>query len=304
MSNRTLATIIAITLASTAATAQRQAPVEDLNRGIDPNKGCSEEDQYRRNGICYQRVILEPEYVSREQRYVCPKADGTVELRINKYELVDVIHVTQGKKLKHPRMSVIVGEDELEWETTRDDGLEIHGSLSGEGLNSYTERLSRDGKLIAETTTKRCKTLLVSPALADTKVGCFSRTYDRTHLARHPDQIVTATRLNIYPAPRSSSYPYGFGLRFRMRGRETTLRTEGNCVKEASGLKCQVECDGGSVRVEHRTGHVMMYLDRVRMAACGVDVIDGGQEISGGKDDRVFRLDRVADAVCRRRGEP
>jgi hypothetical protein len=31
--------------------------------------------------------------------------------------------------------------------------------------------------------------------------GCFSRVYDRAHLARHPDQIITAVTLEIYPSP-------------------------------------------------------------------------------------------------------
>jgi hypothetical protein len=37
---------------------------------------------------------------------------------------------------------------------------------------------------------------------AETNVlGCFTRTYDKTHLANHPDQLVTAVRLRIYHPP-------------------------------------------------------------------------------------------------------
>lgn len=43
----------------------------------------------------------------------------------------------------------------------------------------------------------------------------------------------------------------------------------------------------------------MMYLDRIRVAACGEDYVDGAaQEVTGGKDDRVFRLERVDNAAC------
>jgi hypothetical protein len=111
-----------------------------------------------RNGTCWARMIDDPQqFVSHEMHLMCHKADGTVEIRINKYALVDIIHVTQGKKLQHPRMEVIQGEEEqLLWETTRDDGLEIRGSLAREKVGTYTERLSRNGKVITEVTTKRC----------------------------------------------------------------------------------------------------------------------------------------------------
>jgi hypothetical protein len=41
-----------------------------------------------------------------------------------------------------------------------------------------------------------------------------------------------------------------------------------------------------------------MYLERIRMATCDKDPIDGGEELSGGKDDRVFRLNRVNKHEC------
>jgi hypothetical protein len=38
-----------------------------------------------------------------------------------------------------------------------------------------------------------------------------------------------------------------------------------------------------------------MHLDRISGPACDED---SAQELTGGKDDRVFRLDRVNDATC------
>ena len=141
--------------------------------------------------------------------------------------------------------------------------------------------------------------ILAAPAIAGPDAfGCFTRNYDRTHLARHPDQLVTAVKLRIYRPP-SGELDKWFLAQFRLRGKAETLRTSGICDEKASGLHCFVACDGGGVDVVPRARDAMMHLDRVRVAACGEDHVNGaGQELTGGKDDRVFRLDRVDDAEC------
>jgi hypothetical protein len=60
-------------------------------------------------------------------------------------------------------------------------------------------------------------------ALADTKVGCFSRTYDRAHLARHPDQIVTAVKLHIYRPPPGNLSKYWFLAQFTLSSARSPL---------------------------------------------------------------------------------
>jgi hypothetical protein len=134
--------------------------------------------------------------------------------------------------------------------------------------------------------------------VGDDALGCFTRTYDRAHLARHPDQLVTAVKLDIYRAPPARHV--WFDAQFKLRGKDKPLRTSGRCDAEASDrLYCSVDCDGGGVDVVPRAHAAMMYLDRIRMAACGEDYVDSaGQELTGGKDDRVFRLDRVDAAAC------
>jgi len=141
--------------------------------------------------------------------------------------------------------------------------------------------------------------ILAAPAIAGPDAfGCFTRNYDRTHLARHPDQLVTAVKLRIYRPPAGELDKW-FLAQFRLRGKAETLRTSGICDEKASGLHCFVACDGGGVDVVPRARDAMMHLDRVRVAACGEDYVNGaGQELTGGKDDRVFRLDRVDDAEC------
>ena len=139
--------------------------------------------------------------------------------------------------------------------------------------------------------------IVTVPAIAGSgALGCFTRIYDRAHLARHPDQLVTAVKLHIHKPPRDSMSKYWFLAQFKLRGRDETLRTSGICNEKASGLHCFVECDGGGVDVVPRAREAMMYLDRIRVAACDGD--EAGEELTGGKDDLVFRPNRVENAVC------
>lgn len=99
-------------------------------------------------------------------------------------------------------------------------------------------------------------TLLSSAILPATAgpdaLGCFTRTYDRGHLAQHPNQIVRAVKLRIYRPPPGDLSKYWFLAQFRLRGQDEALRTSGICNENASGLHCFVECDGGGVDVVPR----------------------------------------------------
>jgi hypothetical protein len=157
-----------------------------------------------------------------------------------------------------------------------------------------------DGKM-SKTGLAAIVLLLAVPATAGPEaLGCFTRTYDRAHLAQHPDQVVTAVKLRVYRPPPGNEAKYWFLAQFRLRGKDETLRTSGICNDKTSGLNCFVECDGGGVDVVPRAREAMMYLDRIRVAGCGEELADDGtaQELTGGKDDQVFRLDRVKDAAC------
>jgi hypothetical protein len=142
----------------------------------------------------------------------------------------------------------------------------------------------------------------IPAAKTESMLGCYVRIYDRTHLAEHPDQIVRAVRLSITKADHY--YDYNFSLQMQLRGRDKILEAAGGCHSEGTGIKCLVECDGGSVYVVPHAGHAMMFLDRIRMAECSKNFAEGGEDVTGGKDDREFRLDRTDDVVCNREGNP
>jgi hypothetical protein len=78
---------------------------------------------------------------------------------------------------------------------------------------------------------------LSTPSMAaDPALGCFTRTYDRAHLARHPAQLVTAVKLHIYRPPPEGGGEYWFNAQFRLRGHDKALRTSGLCHEKVSAI--------------------------------------------------------------------
>src|SRR5262249_39327502 len=87
--------------------------------------------------------------------------------------------------------------------------------------------------------------ILAVPATAGPNaLGCFTRSYDRGHLAQHPDQLVTAVKLRIFTPPRGNLSKYWFVVQFGLRGRDEALVATGICNEKARGLFCFLECDG------------------------------------------------------------
>jgi hypothetical protein len=138
--------------------------------------------------------------------------------------------------------------------------------------------------------------------------GCYSRVYDKAHLAKHPDQLVTSMRLLVTDDD-------GFALRVTLRGRDDALYTQGWYSQKPYGLLCRgwpgvrpgkitdpirsvgrVATDGGSVRISSRgRGTVMLHLDdRIQILAEGHEP----EWLSSGKDDDVLRLDRADRRAC------
>ena len=123
--------------------------------------------------------------------------------------------------------------------------------------------------------------------------GCFKRTYDKAHLAQHPDQLVTKVKLRIYrPPPDASGSNAWVDMEARVRGRDVTLAASAACRKgeptnpqllkhlpPPDALWCYVECDGGGIGVASRGDHVMMYLGEIR-----VDVRRDDASCSGDSD--------------------
>lgn len=154
----------------------------------------------------------------------------------------------------------------------------------------------------------------------DAKAACFVRLYDRTHLAEHPDQLVTGVTLALDPggpvaqASRTNKsrtkVPFDFKMAVTKRG-DNNLYVQEGFVEESNGqYRGVVECDGGGFTLSRTGSGVLLsiglgagYKQSMRMAIipdpCGEsDKVDNSTEIEPGKDDRTFRLDVVPDRVC------
>ena len=140
--------------------------------------------------------------------------------------------------------------------------------------------------------------------------ACFVRKYDAAHLAQHPLQKVSAMTLLLGAEvdPEDQSLGYSFRLGVKFRNRPGDFDSSGSCghadvTEDSKGkeqMGCGVDCDGGGIAVElgKTDSVVLVRLDSIRIWRNNKPD-DEGLNLSGGADDRVFRLDRAPVEMCR-----
>jgi hypothetical protein len=74
-------------------------------------------------------------------------------------------------------------------------------------------------------------TALPAHTQAASLLGCFARAYVTAHLAQHPDQIVTAVKLKLYPRPSDPRQTW-FAIQMQRRGEYSALHNEGFCKQD------------------------------------------------------------------------
>jgi hypothetical protein len=144
----------------------------------------------------------------------------------------------------------------------------------------------------------------------DKSYACFVRRYDAAHLARHPLQKVSTMKLLVTAemVPEDAALNYSFRLGVRFRHRPGDFDSSGDCghtklsetADDKAELECGVDCDGGGITVA-LTGNdksTLVGLDRIRIWRNN-QPDEEGFSLSGGADDRVFRLDRTKLEDCR-----
>ena len=141
--------------------------------------------------------------------------------------------------------------------------------------------------------------------------ACFARTYDARHLREHPKQRVTSMTFLMRvvgisdsgdwvldPKEKYDRLSYQFAMDVQRRGEKKARTVSGYCPEDSKDTMCARECDGGGVFVEKRDDALIVRLDQwgIRMDSCGEG---DGVWLKPGADDKMFRLNKVADAQCK-----
>lgn len=154
------------------------------------------------------------------------------------------------------------------------------------------------------------KRLFAGNLAPDKSYACFVRLYDPQHLARHPLQKVSAMKLLIAAEQVEDkpglSYSFRMGVKFTKRpgdfdsSGECSQMTAEAVTDSKAQLGCGVDCDGGGISVEltKENKTTLVRLDRIRIWRNNKPE-EEGLDLSGGADDRIFRLDRANLAQCR-----
>ena len=145
--------------------------------------------------------------------------------------------------------------------------------------------------------------------------ACFVRHYDAAHLAQHPLQKVSVMRVLIgaEKGPDDQVLEYSFRLGVNFRDRPGDFDSSGECghapavrspdtdplVAAGIDFQCSVDCDGGGIAVNlaNNDGSLIVKLDRITIWK-GKDRDDTATGLTGGADDKVFRLDRANLNEC------
>ena len=143
----------------------------------------------------------------------------------------------------------------------------------------------------------------------DKSYACFVRRYDAAHLAKHPLQKVNTMALLITAETdaEDKTVNYSFRLGLKFRSRPGNFDSSGSCGHASASqvsadklhLGCGVDCDGGGISAELSNGDksTLIRLDAIRIWNNNKPD-DEGFSLSGGADDRVFRLDRANAEQC------
>jgi hypothetical protein len=142
----------------------------------------------------------------------------------------------------------------------------------------------------------------------DKASACFMRRYDADHMARHPKQKVAAMKLLVSTETTEGetrlSYAFHLGVSFRRRAGD--FESSGYCahaIAEDHGgdiqFSCGVDCENGGINValSKDSKSAIVRLDRIVLWKDHKPDPDGDAVLAG-RDDRIFRLDRVDAREC------
>lgn len=128
---------------------------------------------------------------------------------------------------------------------------------------------------------------------------CFSRVYDRAHLAKHPKQRVTSIQIfhPFHGATSPGDIDYRMAIRFRLKGKRGDYGPVSlYCKAQAEGTAgCFVEGDGGRITLSKGANDTLV-LTLTRLQLEGE--FDFSPDLAEGGDDRVLVLRKAPMKAC------
>jgi hypothetical protein len=143
--------------------------------------------------------------------------------------------------------------------------------------------------------------LLADPAQAAIK-GCFARTYDAAHLAKHKGQDVTFMALQIGFEPNGEEYENLFQL--RLRGSYTLLLNGFVCIGQGDKTHCKIIDSGhdnklgGSFTLTTKDDVVLLSPDG------DLSLVEEGFfsprlfPVANNPEHKTFKLNRMGKDIC------
>ena len=150
------------------------------------------------------------------------------------------------------------------------------------------------------------------PAPKAKTYACFVRKYDADHLAQHKDQKVTSMKLLFTSElmEGNTELDRNFRLGMTFRHKRGVYDSSGSChffhpqdAKDKTEVRygCGVDCDGGGIDIAMKPDDaaVLVRVERVRIWQNNKPEEDSNDELTAGKDDAIFRLERAPIEECR-----
>lgn len=139
--------------------------------------------------------------------------------------------------------------------------------------------------------------------------SCYARSYSADHLGAHPDQKVASIRFDHFPTTYGTFDAQGriafdpdkpelyFVLTVTFRDKAGQFSNSGFCWPEGDSYHCALECDAGQFFLRDRSAQSILITGGGDLYLSGCDGGNAGV-LKREPDDKVFRLDRLADADC------
>ena len=165
--------------------------------------------------------------------------------------------------------------------------------------------------LAGDDTDDFARRLLAVKAVEQKSYACFVRSYDASHLAKHPRQKVGEMKLMVAAErlPEDSGLSYSFRLSVKLRHHKGDFVSSGDCghaevskiKREGIRISCGGDCGGGGMTIGLAADDKSLLVKLDEIAIWRADKPDDEStqlELRGGADDRLFRLDRVSNEIC------